>query len=283
MGCCRRPDNGQPQPRTPSSAAAGRIPPVEWLKQVGQLPGGETGAVVVHRQAEPAAYPFQPHRHRAPLRRIPQGIGGQVFHRALQPCPVAEYLSRLQIQLQVEPLSLQWEGQPVKDRPHQGVHRQHLPVQRPALLHAGELQRAAHQSGHAVALVQHHIQVFPPPGRGNVLPQRLRVGAEHRKGGLQLMGRRPGEGPFPLQRFPLAAVRKDGHAHRCQQREHCCGPLPPQGYTQRIAGICGGDDDLPITHGGALTAVRRYGNTARCGGVAAQQRIQACLCRPEGL
>ena len=70
---------------------------------------------------------------------------------------------------------------------------------RDMLILRSELQQAAHQGAHTAALVQDDAQILRPLLRQNVLPQGLPVGLEDGQGGLQLVGRRPGKGPLPLQ------------------------------------------------------------------------------------
>ncbi len=60
------------------------------------------------------------------------------------------------------------------------------------------------------SLSEYHIQVLRPLFRRDVLPQGLGMSPQDGQGRFQLMGRRPGEGPFPLESLALAVVGNRG-------------------------------------------------------------------------
>ena len=146
-----------------------------------------------------------------------QGVGGQVFHRLLQPCPVPGEGYLLQLQLKLEIFLFQGQGKGGKHLPYQGGQVHRFLFRCPVCLRPGQIQQAAHQSGHAVALREYHVQVLLPLLRGDVLPQGLGVGTEDGQGSFQFVGRRPGKVPLPLDGPALAVVGKESHGNGGQQ------------------------------------------------------------------
>ena len=119
--------------------------------------------------------------------------------------------------MKLEIFLFQGQGKGGKHLPYQGGQLHRFLFRYPFHLSPGQLQQAAYQSGHAVALREYHVQVLIPLRRGDVLPQGLGVGTEDSQGGFQLVGRRPGKVPFPLDSPALAVVGKESHGNGGQQ------------------------------------------------------------------
>lgn len=88
VGLRRRPDDGQPQSGAATGPAAGFVPPVEGLKNMGQVLVWDKGSVIIDPQAGRLSPAPQGHLDASPLPAVPQGIGGQVLHRLPQARPV---------------------------------------------------------------------------------------------------------------------------------------------------------------------------------------------------
>ena len=175
-------------------------------------------------------------------------------------------------------------------------HRQDLRTPR-TRLQPGQVQHLPHQRAHSVALIQDNIQILRPLFRGDVLPQGLRMGAEHGQRGLQLMGGRPGEVPLAGQlrlpsglvgmerrrqgvQLPDGAVFRTGRSfgHPGAQLLHRLGHLPGQARGQNQQ-----DDQCQQTRAEVQPRLllQRGGQHVALNGQILQHRV-AAHCAPQG-